>query len=299
MSAEPLKIAFLGIGLMGLPMARNLLHAGFGVTAWNRSREKAKALEAFGGKVCASAHDAAGGADVVITMLSDGPAVADLLFAQGVAEAMHAGAVFIDMSSIRPDEAREHAGRLAALGVAALDAPVSGGTRGADAGTLAIMAGGAAEAFAKAEPVLKAMGRPTHVGPSGCGQIAKLANQGIVAITIGAVAEAVLLAEKAGLAKGALRQALAGGFADSVILQQHGGRMEERNFAPGGPAAYQLKDLNNLLGAGDTLGLKLPLATALRARFAALVDEMDGAMQDHSALFLELLAQQKDAGSGS
>jgi 2-hydroxy-3-oxopropionate reductase len=299
MSAQPLKIAFLGIGLMGFPMARSLLQAGFDVAAWNRSQEKAKALEVFGGKVCASALDAVGGADVVITMLSDGPAVADILFAQGVAAAMRKGALFIDMSSIRPDEAREHAGRLAALGVAALDAPVSGGTKGADAGTLAIMAGGAAEAFSRAEPVLKAMGRPTHVGPSGCGQIAKLANQGIVAITIGAVAEAVLLAEKAGLAKGALRQALAGGFADSIILQQHGGRMEERNFEPGGPSAYQLKDLNNLLSAGGDLGLTLPLAAALRARFAALVDEMDGAMLDHSALFLELLERQKDGDSGS
>ncbi len=295
MSAQPLKIAFLGIGLMGFPMARNLLQAGFDVTAWNRSPDKARALEAFGGKVSLSAKDTVRDADIVITMLSDGQAVAEMLLAQGVAEAMTRGTVFIDMSSIKPDEARDHAARLAVLGIAALDAPVSGGTKGADAGTLAIMAGGNAEAFAKAEPVLKAMGRPTHVGPSGCGQIAKLANQGIVAVTIGVVAEAILLAEKAGLSKGALRQALAGGFADSVILQQHGGRMEERNFVPGGPSAYQLKDLNNLLGAGNDLGLTLPLATALRDRFAALVNEMDGAMLDHSALFLELQERQKDS----
>ncbi len=295
MSAQPLKIAFLGIGLMGFPMARNLLQAGFDLTAWNRSPDKAKALEAFGGKFNLSAKDAVRDADVTVAMLSDGPAVADMLFAQGVADAMRQGTVFIDMSSIKAEEARDHAARLSAIGIAALDAPVSGGTKGADAGTLAIMAGGSAEAFARVEPVLKAMGRPTHVGPSGCGQIAKLANQGIVAVTIGVVAEAILLAEKAGLSKGALRQALAGGFADSVILQQHGGRMEERNFVPGGPSAYQLKDLNNLLGAGKSLGLTLPLATALRDRFAALVDEMDGAMLDHSALFLELQARQKDS----
>ena len=292
MSAKSLKIAFIGTGLMGFPMARNLLQAGFDVTAWNRSPDKAKALEPFGGKVSLLALDAVQDADVIITMLSDGPAVADMLFAQGLAGAMRRGAVFIDMSSIKPDEARDHAERLAALGIAALDAPVSGGTKGADLGTLAIMAGGEAEAFATAEPVFTAMGRPTHVGPSGCGQIAKLANQGIVAVTIGAVAEAILLAEKAGLAKGALRQALAGGFADSVIFQQHGGRMEERNFAPGGPSAYQLKDLNNLLGAGETLGLTLPLAKALRDRFASLVNDMDGAMLDHSALYLELVKRQ-------
>lgn len=292
MSGQGLKIAFIGTGLMGFPMARNLLKAGFAVTAWNRSADKAKALEPFGGRVSLSAVDAVHDADMVITMLSDGRAVADMLFAQGLADAMKRGAVFIDMSSIKPDEARDHAIRLAALGIAALDAPVSGGTKGADLATLAIMAGGEAGAFALAEPVFRAMGRPTHVGPSGCGQIAKLANQGIVAVTIGAVAEAILLAERAGLAKGALRQALAGGFADSVIFQQHGGRMEDRNFAPGGPSAYQLKDLNNLLGAGEALGLTLPLATVQRDRFAALVNEMDGAMLDHSALYLELAKRQ-------
>lgn len=293
MTRQALKVAFVGTGLMGFPMARNLLQAGFDVTAWNRSPDKAKALAPFGGKISLLANDAVGDADIVITMLSDGPAVADMLFAQRLASAMKPVAIFIDMSSIRPDEARGHAERLATLGIAALDAPVSGGTKGADAGTLAIMVGGGAQAFAKAEPVFKAMGRPTHVGPSGCGQIAKLANQGIVAVTIGVVAEAILIAEKAGLSKGALRQALAGGFADSVILQQHGGRMEEQNFAPGGPSVYQLKDLNNLIRAGESFGLTLPLAEVLRDRFAVLVNEMDGAMLDHSALFLELQERQK------
>ncbi len=292
MSAQSLKIAFLGIGLMGFPMARNLLRAGFDVTAWNRSPDKAKALKPFGGKVGLSPAEAVRDANVVISMLSDGPAVADVLFDQGVAAAMRHGAVFIDMSSIKVDEARDHAQKLKALGIAALDAPVSGGTKGADLATLAIMAGGEADAFARVEPMFKAMGRATHVGPPGCGQIAKLANQGIVAVTIGAVAEAILLAERAGLAKGALRQALAGGFADSVILQQHGARMEERNFTPGGPSAYQLKDLNNLLTAGNDLGLTLPLATALRDRFSSLVNELDGANLDHSALYLELTKRQ-------
>lgn len=293
MSYPNLKIAFLGIGLMGLPMSRNLLQAGFKVTAWNRSIEKAKPLEAFGGTVAATAHDAVQDADVVITMLSDGPAVAALMFVQGVANSMKRGAVFVDMSSIKPEEARDHAARLAKHHIHALDAPVSGGTKGADAATLAIMAGGEPSAFALAEPVLKAMGRPVHVGPSGCGQIAKLANQGIVAVTIGAVAEAILLAERAGLAKGALRQALAGGFADSIIFQQHGRRMEERDFVPGGRSMFQLKDLNNLLASAGSLDLTLPLATAVRDRFETLVHSMDGGDLDHAALFLELLTKNK------
>ena len=150
------------------------------------------------------------------------------------------------------------------------------------------MAGGDKAAFEKAEPVFRAMGRPTRVGPVGCGQIAKLANQGIVAITIGAVAEAIMLAEKAGLEKGALRQALAGGFADSVILQQHGARMEDRNFVPGGRSVFQLKDLNNLLDAARSNDLALPLAQLQAARFGRLVHALDGADLDHSALFREL-----------
>jgi 2-hydroxy-3-oxopropionate reductase len=287
-----LNVAFLGIGLMGFPMARNLLQAGFPVTAWNRSPDKAGPLKAFGGTVAASPSEAVHEADVVITMLSDGPAVADMLFSQGVAQAMQRGAIFIDMSSIKPGEARDHAARLADLEIEALDAPVSGGTKGADLATLAIMAGGSRQAFDRAEPVLKAMGRPTYVGPSGCGQIAKLANQGIVAITIGAVAEAILLAEKAGLEKGALRQALSGGFADSIILQQHGQRMEDRNFVPGGKSAFQLKDLRNLLDAAENLGVSLPLASIQAERFKSLVDDMDGADLDHSALWLELQASQ-------
>jgi 2-hydroxy-3-oxopropionate reductase len=288
MSAAEPQIAFLGIGLMGFPMARNLLRAGFAVTAWNRTPEKAEALKAFCGTVVAMPADAVREADVVITMLSDGPAVADLLFGLGVANAMLPGSVLIDMSSIKPAEARHHAAGLAGLGIDAIDAPVSGGTKGADLATLAIMAGGTRQAFDRAEPVLKAMGRPTFVGPSGCGQIAKLANQGIVAITIGAVAEAILLAEKAGLEKGALRKALSGGFADSVILQQHGERMEARNFVPGGKSAFQLKDLRNLLDAAEMLGLKLPLANIQANRFKTLVDDLDGGDLDHSALWLEL-----------
>jgi 2-hydroxy-3-oxopropionate reductase len=285
-------IAFLGIGLMGFPMARNLLTAGFAVTAWNRTKSKAEALESFGGKVAESAQEAVTGADFVITMLSDGPSVSQLMFDERVASHMGAGTTLIDMSSIKPSEARAHFAMLEAMKINALDAPVSGGTKGADLASLAIMAGGEEAAFNAAKSVLSAMGRPTHVGPAGCGQIAKLANQGIVAITIGAVAEAILLAQKAGLSKGALRAALAGGFADSVILQQHGARMEDENFVPGGRSVFQLKDLNNLLDAANDLNATLPLAELQRDRFEHLVGELNGGDLDHAALFLELKARQ-------
>ena len=154
------------------------------------------------------------------------------------------------------------------------------------------MAGGSKAAFERAVPVFKAMGRPTYVGAAGCGQIAKLANQGIVAITIGAVAEAILLTQKAGLAKGALRAALAGGFADSVIFQQHGERMENQDFVPGGRSSFQLKDLNNLLEAAADNGASLPLAEIQRQRFQSLVAELNGGDLDHAALYLKLLVEQ-------
>jgi 2-hydroxy-3-oxopropionate reductase len=201
---------------------------------------------------------------------------------------MAEGAIFIDMSSITPDEARDHAKRLEALGIVQIDAPVSGGTKGAEAATLAIMAGGPAEAFARAEPVLKALGRPVHVGPAGSGQLAKLANQAIVGITIGAVAEAILLVQSGGGDPAAFRDALKGGFADSTILQLHGRRMAENDYTPGAKSSVQLKDMNNIVAEAEGLGIGLPLAAAIRERYRRLVGEMDGADLDHAALFLEL-----------
>ena len=167
---------------MGFPMARNLLQAGFDVTAWNRDTRKSTALKDFGGQVAISPAEAAQDAQCVITMLSDGQAVNDVLFSLGLATSMRSGTLFIDMSSIKPAEARANAKDLATRGIEALDAPVSGGTKGADMASLAIMAGGTVAAFERAVPAFKAMGRPTYVGAAGTGQIAKLANQGIVAI---------------------------------------------------------------------------------------------------------------------
>jgi 2-hydroxy-3-oxopropionate reductase len=287
------RIAFLGTGLMGGPMALNLVRAGFDVAVWNRTPAKAEALKPFGAKVASTAGDAVADADIIITMLSDGPSVAALLFEQGVASRIPAGAVVIDMSSIKPAEARDHAARLQALGVEHLDAPVSGGTKGASDASLAIMAGGSEDVFERARPVLSGMGRPVLVGPSGSGQLAKLANQGIVAVTIGVVAEAMLLMAAGGADMNRLREALRGGFADSVILQQHGKRMADRDFEPGGRSAFQLKDLDNLMEEAGRLGLELPLSRMLQGRFGHLVRDMDGADLDHSALFLELLERNR------
>ena len=235
-------------------------------------------------------------ADVLITMLSDGPAVSNVIFAQGAAEAMREGTTHIDMSSIGADEAIEHARRHGERSVRYLDAPVSGGTRGASAGELAIMAGGDAETFAAMQPVFAPLGQATHVGPNGCGQLAKLANQVIVAITIGAVSEALILAGGGGADRAKVREALQGGFASSRILTEHGQRMVNRAFEPGGPAKFQLKDLRNALSAADRLGLDLPITKLLHGLFDAMVQSGKGDM-DHSGLLTHLEALNNITGN--
>ncbi|MEP3346372.1 MAG: NAD(P)-dependent oxidoreductase [Litoreibacter sp.] len=283
------KIALLGTGLMGAPMARNLMKSGFELVVWNRSRHKAEALVGDGAILHDTVAEAVVGADMIISMLSDGSAVDGLITNKAVTGAMKPGAMWIDMSSVKPEEARDQAAHLRALGFGHLDAPVSGGTRGAQDATLAIMVGGDAATFDQAVPVLSAMGRPVLVGPTGSGQLSKLANQSIVAVTIAAVAEAMLLVQKGGADPAAVRAALKGGFADSIILQQHGERMTEGNFAPGGLSKFQLKDLNNLLGEAGQLGLSLPVSEMTRDRFDDFCQNMDGGDQDHSGLYLELL----------
>ena len=277
------RIAFLGTGLMGAPMCQNLLSADLPLTVWNRSQAKTEPLAKRGAEIADSPQSAVSDADVVITMLSDGTAVADIMFNQGVAEAIRESATRIDMSSIGADEAIEHAKRHVKRGVRYLDAPVSGGTKGAAAGELAIMAGGDAETFAAMQPVFAPLGQATHVGPNGCGQLAKLANQVIVAITIGAVSEALILAGGGGADRGKVREALQGGFASSRILTEHGQRMVNRAFEPGGPAKFQLKDLRNALSAAERLGLDLPITKLLHNLFDAMVQSGKGDM-DHSGL---------------
>jgi 2-hydroxy-3-oxopropionate reductase len=277
------NIAFLGTGLMGGPMARRLLGAGFALKVWNRDASKAAPLSADGARIAGNASEAAKGANIVFTMLSDGNAVEDVLFNQGVVAALAAGAVVIDCSSIAPKAAREHAQRLAERGIRHIDAPVSGGVVGAAAGTLAIMAGGDGAVIAELADVFSPLGRVTHVGPTGTGQLAKLGNQQIVAVTIGAVAEAMMLVEAGGGSREAFRNAIRGGFAESRILDLHGQRMVDHNFGTGGPSKLQLKDLNNILAVAESLSLALPLTETVRAEFAEFVAGGGGDV-DHSGI---------------
>ena len=279
-------VGFLGTGIMGGPMATRLAAAGFPVAAWNRSPGKAAALG--GVTVAPTAGAAVAGAGVVVCMLSSGEACdAVLLGPDGAVAAMTPGATLIVMSSIPVGTARAQAAACAARGISYVDAPVSGGERGAKEGTLAIMVGGDAAVVAALGPVFAPLGRATHVGPVGSGQLAKLANQLIVASSICAVAEALLLAERGGADPAQVREALMGGFADSTVLRQHGLRMVEGNFVPGGPAKYQIKDTGTALALASSLGLTLPVAEQVDHLFRDLVAHGGGDL-DHSAALVEL-----------
>lgn len=289
-TSSPLSIAVLGIGMMGFPMARRLCEAGHRVSVWNRSRAKAERLLPFGAQVFDRPAEAVAQADIVVCLLEDGRVIEDVLFGLGTTEGLRPGSLVIDMSSIQPRQARDHAARLAALGVHHLDAPVSGGTVGAEAGSLAIMVGGKPADFERALPVFATLGRATHVGPHGSGQLAKLANQMIVGITIGAVAEALLLCEKGGADMGKVKQAISGGFADSRILQVHGQRMVERDFAKRAAITVQLKDMRNALTTASEIGFDAPI-TGLFEQLFAQAAEHGLADLDHSALFMELASR--------
>jgi 2-hydroxy-3-oxopropionate reductase len=265
-------------------MARRLLAAGHVVTAWNRTHSKAEALAGAGARAVPDLHKAVRGAHIVISMLEAGPTVQEVL--RTALPALAPNALWIDMSSTQQAEAQAFHAQLTAQGRRFIDAPVSGGVGGAAAGTLAIMAGGAAEDFAEAEPVLAAMGRATLVGPAGAGQVAKLCNQLIVGATINIVAEAMLLAQAAGADPAAMRAAIRGGFAESKILDVHGQRMLERNFVAGGKVSTQLKDQRNILAAAEAAGIVLPLTELVTARYLTLSKTIPQA--DHSAALIGL-----------
>ncbi len=280
-------VALLGIGRMGLPMATRLCQAGLPVHVWNRNRSKAEPLTTLGATVHDQAPEAVRQADIVISMLENGPVVGQVLFELGTAQAMRPGALVVDMASIKPGEARDHAERLQAMGLRHIDAPVSGGTVAAEAGTLAIMAGGEAADLARALPVLQHLGHTVHVGPHGAGQLAKLANQMIVGITIGAVSEALLLCAKGGADMAKVREAIGGGFARSRILELHGQRMVERDFAPRATMTVQRKDMRNALDTASALGFQAPITELFERLYSEAIDH-GLADLDHSGLFVEL-----------
>lgn len=281
-------IAFIGTGIMGKPMARNLMRAGYPVRAWNRSPAKVQELFDHGARVFDTPAEAANGADVLICMLSDGPTCDDVLFgAAGAARALTPGALVVVMSSIPVETAAEQARQCAELDLRYLDAPVSGGERGAREASLAIMVGGEAAAFEQGREVLAAMGRPVHVGPAGTGELSKLVNQLIVASTIATVAEGLLLAERGGADPSKVHEALMGGFVDSPIWRQHGQRMLNNDFTPGGPAKWQLKDTRTALAQAQKLGLSLPVGSLVNDLFEAMVEAGDGDL-DHAGLIRQL-----------
>lgn len=289
-------VAFLGIGLMGKPMATRLLQAGYQVAAWNRTRAKADALKALHAQVAAHPADAVRDADIIITMLEAGPIVAEVI--HDAMSGLRHGSLVIDMSSTRQSEAQALHATLAVKGVSFIDAPVSGGVVGAEAGTLAIMAGGSAADFLRAEPVLQVLGRPTLVGPAGCGQVAKLCNQLIVGGTLAIVAEALLLAQAGGADPGAVRMAIRGGFAESRILEVHGQRMLERNFLPGGQVKSQAKDMENVLIAAAAAHVHLPVAELVTQTYRSILDVVPNADQSAALLALERLNPGKRVGTG-
>jgi len=282
------SIGFIGTGIMGLHMARRLAQAGHSVTVWNRTQSKAEPLKEFGVDIAASAPDAAKGADIAIVMVSDGPASDEVILGEsGILEQLGEGSSLLVMSSIPMETAAAQGKAAQARGVRYLDAPVSGGEPGARDGKMTIMAGGDVEAFKELQPVFEVMGRSTHVGPAGAGSLAKLANQVIVGNTIQTVAEALLLAEAGGADPEAVIEALKGGFADSPILQNHGKRMIEGNFEPGGRCQIQLKDTRTAETLGKSFGLVMPMTGQARETYRNLVENEQGDL-DHNAAYLDL-----------
>jgi 2-hydroxy-3-oxopropionate reductase len=294
-----MKVGFIGLGIMGSPMAGHLLKGGYKLFL-NTLHKVPDELAAAGGVACATAAEVARQADVIITMLPDTPDVDKVLFGKaGVAEGLSKGKTVVDMSSISPIETKRFAAQIAALGCDYVDAPVSGGEVGAKAATLTIMCGGSEQAFSRVKPLLDLMGKNiTLVGGNGDGQTTKVANQIIVALTIQAVGEALLFASKAGADPAKVRQALMGGFASSKILEVHGERMVKRTFQPGFRIALHQKDLNLALDGARALGLSLPNTAVAQQMFSACVAN-GGAAWDHSALVkaLELMANH-EIGAG-
>jgi len=294
------KLGFIGLGIMGKPMASHLIAAGHTVHVCDLVSEPVKELCSLGAKACSCCRDIAQESDIIFIMVPDTPDVEVVLFGKdGIADGIRPGSIVVDMSSISPIATKEFAKRLGDLGVKMLDAPVSGGQVGAEKGTLSIMVGGEREVFEQVKPYFGLMGKNiVHVGENnGDGQTCKVANQIVVALTIEAVAEALLFASKAGADPRKVREALLGGFAQSRILEIHGQRMIERNFEPGFRTRLHQKDLNLALQAARSLRLSLP-GTSIVQELLNGVAAQGGSDLDHSAivLALETLANHKVSG---
>ena len=272
---------------MGLPMSKNLVKAGYNLTVFNRSKNKAEPLKEFGAKISNTLKDAVDGSDIVITMLTDDTAVDAVMNNTDFLENLKSGSIVIDMSSVKPTTATKHGNNLKLKNINYLDAPVSGGTIGAEEASLAIMGGGEQNIFDDAFDILKKMGNPTLVGPIGSGQVSKLANQIIVGLTIGAVAEAVTLCEKAGADPNKMIKALSGGWADSKVLQTHGKRMINKDFTPKGRTSVHLKDMNNILECANNYNTHLPISNLVKEMYKSLVENGHGET-DHSSLYKEI-----------
>ena len=278
------NIGFIGIGLMGFPMAKNLLKSGYNLKAYNRSQDKADRLKEFGAEISTSIKDVVTNSDVVIAMLTDDSAVEKVMGSDEFISNIKESATVIDMSSVNPVITKKYAEILKEKNINYLDAPVSGGTIGAEEASLAIMVGGDEKTFKECYDLLKILGNPTLVGPVTSGQISKLANQIIVGVTIGAVAEAVTLCEKSGTNPSKMIEALSGGWADSKILQTHGKRMISKDFSPKGKTTTQLKDMTNIINAGKAVETHLPISSLIKEMYKDLVADGHG-NTDHSSLY--------------
>ena len=286
-------IGFIGLGIMGKPMARNLLKAGYPLVVYNRSRPAIEALAAEGAIVADSPKAVAQQADVVISCVSDSPDVeAVALGSNGIIEGAKSGSLYIDMSTIAPATARRVYTELKAKGIDALDAPVSGGDIGAQQGTLSIMVGGDEPAFQRSLPILQAMGKNiVYIGEAGAGQVTKACNQIVVALTVQAVAEALTLAKKSGVDVARVREALMGGFAQSRVLDVHGKRILEGNFQPGFKLDLHRKDMNIVLQTGRETGVPLFGSAQVTSMMDALLAQGKGDLDNAALVTLyELLA---------
>ena len=269
---------------MGFPMAKNILKSAYNLKAYNRSQDKADRLKEFGAEISISIKEVVTNSDAIITMLTDDSAVEKVMGSYEFISNIKEGATVIDMSSVNPVITKKYAEILKQKKINYLDAPVSGGTIGAEEASLAIMVGGDEETFKNCYELLKKMGNPTLVGPVSSGQISKLANQIIVGVTIGAVAEAVTLCEKSGTNPNKMIEALSGGWADSKILQTHGKRMIDKDFTPKGKTTTQLKDMTNIINAGKAVETHLPISSLVKEMYKNLVADGHG-NTDHSSLY--------------